>query len=577
MKKFIGILAVCIAMCLCMTVVSFAATADIVHQSVEGTAVIDGTKDDAYANALTLPFIQKGESNGGGEVFDAAQGTAYIINDAEYVYVYFEVYDSALDNTSANNYEQDSVEAFWMVDNSKTQIRYHYDGVVDADSGAAPVDGTDYKAVTTDNGYAVELRLPITDVKNNQIEMCLQINACTDGKRDCTIYIEGNAAADNAYQRSNRQTDYDVWWTLALAGEHADSRVDPEEKPMELTAKNYESVKNASLNLSIHSNDNFEWSRWQSWTTSTVNVPLTQTVDVEWTEFSKYDFTVDTATTKEYTVAPQFSIDINDAGFLTIPEGAAEGDKGDKAKYAYTYSDITLTAEGFADVVIPGASVAQIWEIYVPSWGGTAGNGSTIDLAAGLKAAGLSVEDTCKFMNALTSVKFTITFDSLNLVDQAVLDEYAVTFAAEDEAKIAEIQEYIDRVEAAKTVLADETADAAAKHDAANDAKKAANRALKEVEGYPNATAKAQELVTAAEDLVAQAEKAVADAAAADAEANKPADDVNEPAPDEENNKPAASNSESGSNTGLIVGIIVAVVAVAIIAVVVVLGKKKKA
>ena len=66
-------------------------------------------------------------------------------------------------------------------------------------------------------------------------------------------------------------------------------------------------------------------------------------------------------------------------------------------------------------------------------------------------------------------------------------------------------------------------------------------------------------------------------AAAADAEANKPADDVNEPAPDEENNKPAASNSESGSNTGLIVGIIVAVVAVAIIAVVVVLGKKKKA
>ena len=59
MKKLIGILAVCIAMCLCMTAVSFAATADIVHQSVEGTAVIDGTKDDAYANALTLPFIQK--------------------------------------------------------------------------------------------------------------------------------------------------------------------------------------------------------------------------------------------------------------------------------------------------------------------------------------------------------------------------------------------------------------------------------------------------------------------------------------------------------------------------------------
>lgn len=59
MKKFIGILAVCIALCLCMTVVSFAATADIVHQSVEGTAVIDGVKDDAYANALALPSFRR--------------------------------------------------------------------------------------------------------------------------------------------------------------------------------------------------------------------------------------------------------------------------------------------------------------------------------------------------------------------------------------------------------------------------------------------------------------------------------------------------------------------------------------
>ena len=191
-----------------------------------------------------------------------------------------------------------------------------------------------------------------------------------------------------------------------------------------------------------------------------------------------------------------------------------------------------------------------------------------------MKAAGLSVEDTCKFMNAMTSVKFTLSFDSLNLVDQAVLDEYAVTFAAEDEAKIAEIQEYIDRVEAAKTVLADTTADAAAKQDAADDAKKAANRALKEVEGYPNATAKAQELVTAAEELVAQAAEAKAAEDAAAAEANKPADDA---APAEDENKPAATDSEGGSNTGLIVGIIIAVVVVAIIAVVAVLGKKKKA
>lgn len=575
MKKLLSIFAVALALCLCMTVVSFAATADIVNPSVEGTAVIDGTKDAAYDAATPLEFTQKGKSNGSGEVFDTPQGKAYIINDAEWVYVYFEVYDSSLDNTNSNNYEQDSIEAFWMVDNAKTQIRYHFDGVVDNDSGDLPVDGTDYKAVTTDNGYAVELKLPITDVKDNQIEMCLQINACTDGKRDCTIYIPGNKDADDAYQRANRQTEYDVWWTLALAGEHADTRVDPEEKPLEYSAKAYTEISRASLSLGMHTNDNWEWSRWAVPNSEGGNVAIGQTLDVEWTQFTA-PTNLDAEATKDWTVAPQFSIDINDAAnYLKIE---ADAEKGDKAKFAYSFSDITLTAEGYDPVVVPGEERAQIWEIYVPSWGGTAGNGSSIDLIPALQSAGMNVESICDFICKLTNIKFSITFTSIDLVDSAVLEEYKALLDAEDAEKLAGLQEYIDRVEAAKAVIADEAADLAAKQEALDDATKAANRANSGLSGkeyYVTATEKAKELSDAVAEMTATVEElAKADAPAEPADDEKPAED-NKPA----ENKPAAADKKDDSKggNGGIIAVVIAVVVIAVAAVAVVLGKKKKA
>ncbi len=574
MKKFLSILTVALALCLCMTVASFAATADIVHQSVEGTAVIDGEKDDAYANALALPFIEKGVNNSSGEPFDTAQATAYIINDAEWVYVYFDVYDTSLDNTSANTYEQDSVEVFWMADNAKNQIRYHYhqdesgNDVVDVDSGTP----SESKVKITDTGYAVELKFPITDVKSNQIEMCLQVNACTDGARDCTIYIEGNADADNAYQRTNRQSEYDCWWTLTLAGEFADTRVDPEEKPLDYSLKAWNNIKAAQISASIHAQNNVDWSDWATWTTETINVPIGQTVDIAWEMFNKSEFNAEN--TNNFTVVPQFSLDISDAsGYLTIKDGAVEGDKGDKAKYRYTYSDITITSEGYDDIVIPGASVAQTWEIYVPSWGGTAGNGGNIDMSGALVSAGYTVEQVVDIMANLTAVKLSLTFESIDLVDTALLAEWDALYEAEDTAKIAELQEYIDRVEAAKAVIADEAADITAKEEAVDDASKAANRATKEAEGYTQATAKAGELTAAVEEMTATLEELKA--AAAEPEEPAPAEDET-PAPAEDNAPAASASSDSGSSTGLVVGIVIAVVVIIII-VAVVLSKKKKA
>ena len=151
MKKVIAITLAVLMFCVNAAVVAVADTADIVKQSVEGTAVIDGTKDEAYADALTLEIKQKGMFNGDGSLLDEPEGVVYIINDAEFVYMYVDVLDDNLDNTNTNNYAKDSVEVFWMVDNEKAQIRYHYDGTVDEDSGVN-VESATVLDQDTDNG-----------------------------------------------------------------------------------------------------------------------------------------------------------------------------------------------------------------------------------------------------------------------------------------------------------------------------------------------------------------------------------------------------------------------------------------
>lgn len=577
MKKLIGIILVVTAMLFTATAVSFAKTSDIVNQSGSGTAVLDGVKDEAYDTATPLEFVQKGINNGNGEVLDEAIGKAWVINDDTNVYVFFSIIDSALDLTSANDYERDSIDVFWMNDNKKEQWRIFCDDTGSNDSSSADygTDPTDhFKVVTTDAGYDVECWFPITDVKANQIEMCLQINACSEGKRDYTCYIAGNQAADNAYQRSNRQSDYDCWWTLTLSGEHEDTRVEPEDKPMELDAGTYTLLKQQKLSASIHCQNDVTWNDWAVWTTETYYAGIGETISIDWTTFNKSVF--DESNTNNYTVAPQFSIDINDStGFLKIDPGAKEGDKGDHAKFSYTYSDITLSAEGYDDVVIPGSDIVSTWEIYVPSWGGTAGAGGSINLATLVREnTGWNVEELVKFMDALTEIKFDLTFNSINLVDIAALDEYAVQLEAEDEAKLAELKDAQDRVEAAKAVMADETATLDAKKDAAKDARLAANGAMKKAGDYPKALEAAEQLDKDAKEM----EKTVEELEAAAKKAEEEAKAAEEAAKKKAEEEAAAAAAKKKQMTTIIIIVAVVVVVIAVIAVVgVILGKKKKA
>lgn len=242
MKKIFNILVV-LAMVLSMATVANASS-ELVHTSAWGTAVVDGAKDAAYDNALVLSIDQKG-INAGGDKLDTPVATAYYLNDGTSVYVYVEVVDASLSNDGINTYDQDSVEIFWMSDNSIKQARVHYEGVCDG------AELTAYTAVVTDNGYVVEAQYPVTDVIDGAIDTCIQINCCTDGKRDYTAYITGNSDAENAWQRSNRESEYDCWWVLTLATEPVVEEPTAEEPKEEPKAEEPKEKKPADTGLAL--------------------------------------------------------------------------------------------------------------------------------------------------------------------------------------------------------------------------------------------------------------------------------------------------------------------------------------
>ena len=527
MKRLIGIICVVLALTLAMTAISFAATADIVNESAEGTATVDGTKDEAYDAATALEFVQKGSSNGGSEVLDEPIGRAYIINDSDWVYVWFEVYDSSLDNASANTYEQDSCEFFWMDDDSKYQLRVCYDGSISADTGSDWADkGAEFVAVTTDDGFAVEAKFPITDVLDNQIEMCLQINAATDGSRDYTCYILGNDAADNAYQRNTRESDYDVWWTLTLAGEHEDTRVDLASAPGELIEDNYLTIQEMTIGVQAYTQESVSWSNWTS-VGSFTTITYGSTTDVSW-DYDAYTFDglITADLTADWTVNPALAIQIQDNGNLLLADDAEVGDTGDSGRFTYTYSDITLVATGYDDIVIPGETVTSSWQIKQEN-GYTSGTSKAIDLLAPImEATGLDLQGVAEqYLPALTNISFSVSFDAYELIYPEDIEAYLVALDEEDTALLAELQEYIDRVDAAEEIINNEES------------------TLEEMQEALSADTTEEEEVVEDEDTSAD----------------------------------TSSSSSSSSSSGVVVGIIIVIVVIVVVVVVVVVtGKKKK-
>ena len=566
MKKLISVLAVILALGLAAATAVCAATADLTVLSVLGTAVIDGIKDEAYADAVPVEFNQQGDTNGNGMVMDHSDATAYIINDAEYAYVFVDVYDDNLDNSGSIAYDRDSVELFWMVDNAKAQIRYHFDGTVDADSG----EDVESAVVITDTGYAVEAKIPITDVFDDKIEICIQINVCEDGLRQYTCYIQGNAEGDRAYARNNRESPNDCWWTLALAGRFEDTIEGEKNEPMEIDRDNFMSLRDSKFGVSLAvRNASGETGLLVGETDGVFG----GTVKISWEGSS--GLTEDRIGVRG---EPELFIMITDSGYLKLPEGAQVGDTGETATYTFTYTDITITADGYDNVVVPGGTLDDIRFTVKQEDGWTSGTSVEIDLTEPVKEQlGLDTEGLCEYLTNVTEVTTTVTFDAWNGRTKDDLDWYLSVLEDEDKNILAIIQRNMDGVMEAKAVIEDETSDLTAKQEALKNAFAALEHTETYVREYHTQSmevltemrAIVEELSSAVEKLEAEAqeqEQQEQQTQQEDSDAQEPgvSGESGEPV-NEENEATSSADEENGGGSGVIIGIVIAVVVIIII------------
>ena len=556
MKKLISILVAAVLLMSTLSVVVSAKTADIVHQSKAGTATVDGAKDDIYADGLILPIIQKGYSSSDGMLLDEATGTVYIVNDSENVYIYFEMYDSEIDAANAETWAQDSVEIFYMNNNQQVQVRYLPDGRVigeNLDNGHA--------IVLTEKGYDVEVAMPITDVLNNQIEMCIQNNACSGGARDYTVYIEGNSDADDAYQRSNRESVYDCWWTLTLAGDFEDTREVPpveEEKVWTLDDETYATITEGGLGLiaMVYLQDTVNYG-WMNLTPFTADFGTTMEL---YNANCQMSVILGEAETANFTKIPRFGIQIADNHFLQLPEDATVGTTGDSGNFGFEFTDVIITADGYADVVIPGEYVNVDWTI-IQQNGYTSGNTYKIDFVQpAMDQLGLDLAGFCEYAKNISTISTNITLVDWNGITAEEVNAVKEAEKAEADAVVASIEEYITVVKNAVDA-AELTDDVAELETLAETAKTAYENAVAKAEGYPDAEYEAAKLAKSVEKINEKIEEVKAE--------------LERIAAEEEAARIAAEEAAAKARTTTII-IVIAVVAVVAVALVIVLVIKKK-
>ena len=175
---------------------------------------IDGHIESAWENPLVASFDATTVLVGAG--FDAADlsGSAKVLWDDTNVYLLAEVTDDTKVNDSGNTYEDDNVEFYFDIDNSKlssyddNDVQYSFawnDGdEVGALPGTRPTTGIVYSIQDTDSGYIVEALIPWSTLQGapqagDEVGFEFMINDDDDGGgRDGKL--SWNAATDQAWQ-----------------------------------------------------------------------------------------------------------------------------------------------------------------------------------------------------------------------------------------------------------------------------------------------------------------------------------------------------------------------------------------
>jgi len=164
--------------------------------------VIDGTVDEIWN---TTPRISVNQYL---MAWQGATGTVRALWDEKNLYILFEVQDTELDKSSANPWEQDSVEIFIDENNNKTSFYQDDDGQYrvnfDNETSFNPegiAEGFESATSVSSTGYTVEMKIPfkaITPSNGTRIGFDAQVNDGENGARQSIA--TWNDSTGNAYQ-----------------------------------------------------------------------------------------------------------------------------------------------------------------------------------------------------------------------------------------------------------------------------------------------------------------------------------------------------------------------------------------
>ncbi len=183
--------------------------------------VIDGIVDNAWSNAPEIPVNQFQMA------WQGATGIAKALWDDENLYVLVQVSDAELDKSSANTYEQDSVEVFVDENNGKTsfyqeddgQYRVNFDNETSFNPSGIAAGFVSATKVSRTN-YIVEMKIPFKTVNPQEdftIGFDVQINDAKDGARQSVA--AWNDTTGNGYQ------DTSGYGVLTLVGKKPETAV----------------------------------------------------------------------------------------------------------------------------------------------------------------------------------------------------------------------------------------------------------------------------------------------------------------------------------------------------------------
>lgn len=177
--------------------------------AVRGTPVIDGEPDGIWSAATAYRTDVVVEQQGGA----VAKAEFRALWDAQYLYVYAVVTDSALSDAVANAWEQDSVEIFVDQNNAKTAAYEDDDGQYrinfkNAKTVGGHASDSNYTSATklVEGGYAVEAAIALDTISpaaGKLIGFDLQVNNDQDGGARDSVFT-WNDPTGQSYANATR-------------------------------------------------------------------------------------------------------------------------------------------------------------------------------------------------------------------------------------------------------------------------------------------------------------------------------------------------------------------------------------